>query len=229
MDRQMSLPDAFCWTRYGTESGSIIEEIIRRKELERQVAGVFGWGIGNAIGPGIAELVKRQPEPLAVFSKMSSKPAARDVSPDRLVLWHAYRAKNRETRSLPAGVLVISRASTVSGTPKRHYFALFCASDEPLRLSPRGVVSFGSLRNIRTGNRVGAQQTTAVVTVAPGDQSGREYAASLLVRLVPPYCAEVLLPRMLSAEEVRRIDAVAGGGDPAAWSAMARDLRVPLS
>jgi hypothetical protein len=52
MDRQMNLPETFCWTRYGTESGSPIEAIILRKELERQVAGVFCWGVGNALGAG---------------------------------------------------------------------------------------------------------------------------------------------------------------------------------
>jgi hypothetical protein len=221
----MSLPDAFCWTRYGTESGSLIEDIIARKELERQVAGLFCWGIGNAIGPGITELLKRQSNPLAVFSKMSSKPAAHDVSPDRVVLWNAYRDNGGVTKALPAGVLVISRATSASGNPKRQYFALFCASDEPLRLSPQAVVSFGSLRNITTGNRVGAQQTTAVVAVNRANPSGREYSASLVVRLVPPYYAEMLLPRDLSQEEARRIDAVAASGDRDAWSAMAGRLR----
>jgi hypothetical protein len=160
-----------------------------------------------------------------VFSEMSSNAALHDVYPDRVVVWHAYRDMGGETRSLPAGVLVVSRATSVTGNPKRRYFALFCASDEPLVLSPSAIVDFGSLRNITTGNPVGAQQTTAVVAMDPGGPSGRQYAASLVVRLVPPYYAEMLLPTVLSAEDVRRIHTAAAAGDPTAWSAMVRAVR----
>ena len=44
----MSLPDHFCWTRYGTEAAQPIQNIFGRKEEERHAnAGVFFWGIGK--------------------------------------------------------------------------------------------------------------------------------------------------------------------------------------
>lgn len=85
-------------------------------------------------------------------------------------------------------------------------------------------LKFGSLRNITTGKPVGAQQTTAIVAVDRDGAVGREYVASLIVRLVPPYYAEMLGPTVLAAEDVRRIHVVADAGDAVGWSAMVSDI-----
>ena len=46
----MPLPEVFVWTRFGTEAGQPIEEIIERKELERRAnGGVFLWGLEQAV------------------------------------------------------------------------------------------------------------------------------------------------------------------------------------
>jgi hypothetical protein len=58
------IPRDFCWTRFGTEAGEPIEQILERKEAERiATGGVFFWGIGNAVGRSISELVRRTDEP----------------------------------------------------------------------------------------------------------------------------------------------------------------------
>ena len=53
----MDLPRFFCWTRFGTEAGQPIEQILERKEQERIVNnGLFLWGIGNSLTPSMIEL-----------------------------------------------------------------------------------------------------------------------------------------------------------------------------
>jgi hypothetical protein len=74
MDREL-LPDCFCWTRFGTEAGQAIVHILQRKEQERSANdGLFIWGIGNAIGPSIRELVRRTNRPEVLFSPIKSSP-----------------------------------------------------------------------------------------------------------------------------------------------------------
>jgi hypothetical protein len=53
-----ALPGFFCWTRIGPEAAEPIQGILRRKEQERVAnGGVFLWGIGNAVGPSLSELL----------------------------------------------------------------------------------------------------------------------------------------------------------------------------
>src|SRR5579883_2254032 len=82
------IPDLFCWTRYGMEAGESVDQILSRKELERQGNnGLFLWGIGNAIGPAIRELVKRCQSPEVLFSPIKSRPRPADASSENVVAW----------------------------------------------------------------------------------------------------------------------------------------------
>jgi hypothetical protein len=50
---QNHLPEAFVWTRFGTEAGQTIDRILARKEAERIAnGGLFLWGIGNSVATG---------------------------------------------------------------------------------------------------------------------------------------------------------------------------------
>jgi hypothetical protein len=219
------LPAAFCWTRYGTESGMDVPDIIRRKEMERQVAGMFCWGIGNALGAGMAELCRRTPEAVAVFSAMASRAAAHDASPDGVVVWRAYRDANGSAVPLPPGVLVTSREKSASGRRPARYYGLFCASSDPLAFREGVSFSFDAVRNLTTGNPVGGSQTTAIVGFDAAVGGGRTYVASLVANLVQPYYAEMLDPLGLSADDILRVHAAARRGDPAAWLALVTDVR----
>ena len=75
MREDTCLPTIFCWTRFGAEAGETIETILERKERERQAnRGVYFWGIGNSVAPGIAELVRRTTSPEVLFSSIKSRP-----------------------------------------------------------------------------------------------------------------------------------------------------------
>lgn len=217
------LPAAFCWTRFGTESGMSVEQIIRRKEMERRASGLFVWGIGNALGAAIGDLCGRDADASALFSPMAGRAAAHDSAPDAVVAWRSYRDAIGSTSPLPPGVLVVSRASSATGGTKR-YYGLFCSTTSPLALQPQTELEIGMLRNLTGTKWVGDQQTTAVVAVDPSGRPRRRYPVSLIARLVEPYYAEMLEPVPLSDMQVARTHEVAMSDDVDAWKATVAEI-----
>ena len=179
------LPSSFCWTRFGTEAGEAIDAILARKEVERVAnGGLFLWGIGNSVAPGLVELVSREASPALLFSPIRSRPRKIDVSPPHVCLWTGGETLGGDRYQLPDSVRVTS-GSREPGAG-RHY-ALVCHSDNPLQLSDLGTVDFSALRNLVSGRPLGVSQVTAVVSNDPGTIGGTQYAVSLQATLVPPY------------------------------------------
>lgn len=182
------LPDLFCWTKYGTEAGEDIGAILARKEAERLAGdGTFFWGIGNAIGPSIEVLLAHVAEPQVVFTPMRSRPAARDVTPAQVAVWHRGIGLDGEPFELPDFSRVTSR---ISPTRSYHY-ALVCRSDRALGVNARRGPSFASthVQNLRSGSMVGASQVTSVVrriACALGLMPS-SYTVSFTADLVAPY------------------------------------------
>lgn len=134
------LPDAFCWTRFGTEAGEPIERILERKENERLAnSGLFYWGIGNSVAPGIAELLRRCSRPEVLFSPIKGRPRQTDVTPPSVVMWTRAEGLSGETFDLPQTVRVTSRSSD-RAAGAAHY-ALVCRSEQPLEISDLGSAS----------------------------------------------------------------------------------------
>lgn len=182
------LPDLFCWTKYGTEAGEDIGTILARKEAERSVSGgTFLWGIGNAIGPSVEALLAQTEKPQVVFTPMRSRPAARDVTPAQVALWHRGFGLDGEPVELPGFSCVTSRIS-----PNRNYhYALVCRSERPIAVSASGRPSFASthLQNLRSGSKVGASQVTSVVrrVACALGLLPSNYTVSFTADLVAPY------------------------------------------
>ena len=198
MANYRSLPECFCWTRFGTEAGQGIEQILRRKDEERIAnKGVFLWGIGNSVGAAINELVRRCGRPEVLFSpiKSSAKPA--DAAPESVVAWTKAETACGEEFLLPTHSLVTSRHSVSS--PKLRHYALVCFSDTPLTLAGApATFSFGAVRNIVSGNPVGASQVTAVVTANMGpSKEGGIYGVPFRAKLAPPYFIRLREPRRI--------------------------------
>jgi hypothetical protein len=195
----MSLPESFCWTRFGTEAGQSADQIFARKEQERVAnGGLFFWGIGNAIGPSIAELVRVLDNPDVLFSPIRSAPRRDDVAPAVVVAWSEATTMSGEPYSLSARSLITSRLDPI--TPRDVHYALVCYSD----LSLFGPVSeeklvFGRLRNLLTKRPVGASQVTAVVQYdRTASQTGAVYDVNFRAVLVPPYFIRLRKPMPLS-------------------------------
>ena len=189
----MPLPRFFCWTRFGTEAGERIDHILARKEKERQLnGGVFLWGVGNAVGPSIRQLIQLQANPEVIFSPIRSAPRKVDVAPDNVVMWTMGETLEGTRYELPAGSLVTS-----SYRRRKNHYALVCASSKTLRIRPEGeIISFSRLRNLLTNKPIGASQVTAIVQQATHSSEciGLDYLAAIRAHLVDPYFIKLFEP-----------------------------------
>jgi hypothetical protein len=219
----MSVPDAFCWTRFGTEAGESIDEIFARKEDERcENQGTFLWGVGNSIRPSLHALISERREAVVVFSPMRGKPSAHDVAPAHTVLWTAATTLRGEPYAIPDGSVVTSGRRSQSA--RNHHYALVCASDAPLNcLSESELIRLPEMRNFRNGTSIGASQVTCVVrhTPANGD-SGPTYSVALTARLVWPYFVTLSDPVEVP-DDIRDLDTECNG--PGAMRRALLDLR----
>ena len=192
-----NLPKQFCWTRFGTEASQSIEQILSRKEQERCAnGGTFFWGIGNAVGPSMKELIRLNEEPEVLFSPIKGKPKAVDVTPSAIVAWTAARGIFGEQFELPSRSLITSRFDL--SNPKTTHYALVCHSDTPLAIRQSATLCSSALRNLLTGRGVGASQVTAIVDrKAPSAAELSPYAVALRTRLVWPYLVKLSAPVLL--------------------------------
>jgi hypothetical protein len=191
------IPDCFCWTRFGTESGEAVGQIFERKEVERIAnGGVFIWGIGNSVGPSIRELVHRMSKPEVLFSPIKSSPRPQDVLPPAVAVWSHGETLSGEFYRLPEHSLVTSRYDPLA--PTWHY-ALVCSSPIPISpVQPAGRVALAALTNLRTGRPIGASQVTAVVNFRPlASERGHVYDVSARAELAYPYFIKLHQPVML--------------------------------
>jgi hypothetical protein len=197
MQDGVPLPTIFCWTRFGTEAGETIDAILERKERERRAnGGVYFWGIGNSVAPGLAELVRRTAHPNVLFSPIKSRPRAVDVHPPAVVRWRGGVTLSDERISFPHTVRVMSGQSTASR------YALVCASDDPLRLGDWGRLKFGALQNLLSGKALGSSQVTAVVERRLDLEAGQEYPVAFRARLIPPYFLRLVDPAVVGLDEL---------------------------
>lgn len=186
----MNLPTIFCWTRFGTEASQQVDAIIARKEQERLAnGGLFLWGIGNSVGPGIRELLRRTDSPELLFSPIRSRPRDSDVRPARVLAWTCGITLDHRQWAIPASILVTSGAAADPAPFVRPHYALVCHSAEPLEFSGSGpTVGIRCLRNLVSGNAIGASQVTAVVERSlDAPEPGAEYRVAMQVRLAEPY------------------------------------------
>jgi hypothetical protein len=180
------IPTAFCWTRFGTEAGETVDQILARKESERSAnGGIFLWGIGNSVGRALVELARRVGDPQVLFSPIKSAPRPSDVSPRLVVEWRA--AETIDGTKFPIPTTFQVRGGSATETMNARY-ALVCASDRPLETGDHGTLHFEALRNLLSGNKLGSSQVTAVVERVSDDAGlSRAYPVAMSARLVSPY------------------------------------------
>lgn len=189
------LPELFCWTRFGTEAGEPFERILERKDVERLLNdGVFFWGIGNSVAPGVRELVRRCECPEVLFSPIKSRPRAADVAPAAVVTWSAAETLDGERFELPPTVRVTSRFDKAAAAA---HYALVCSSQKTLQISDFGTLSFRGLRNLLSGRALGSSQVTAVVRqISEQITDEAEYVVALRTLLVAPYFVRLREPTL---------------------------------
>lgn len=180
----------------GVEAGEALDGILARKEVERTACdGIFYWGIGSAVGPGLAGLVAEVEAPEVLFSLIKSPPRAVDRRPSHVVRWAGGRGLFGERVELPDAACVTSRWNPLRPTTPR--YALVCARESPLALDEHGELRVAQLRNLRSGAPVGASQVTAVVRRTdgtPDGAAGSTYPVALRAFLVWPYVIRLTEP-----------------------------------
>jgi hypothetical protein len=194
----MPLPECFCWTRFGTEAGQTADQILDRKEQERVAnGGLFIWGIGNAVGPSIRALVRRDPSPEVIFSPITSAPKTKDVNPRAVAAWTSGETLEGSPFQLPDHSLVTSRYDP--DAPREGHYALVCFSGRPLHsLQLEDKIALDELANLLTGRRVGASQVTAIVRHRTGlRRKPGTHDVAIRAVLVHPYFIRLRHPVVL--------------------------------
>jgi hypothetical protein len=227
----VEIPELFCWTKVGAESGEGLAAIMCRKELERQVGkGTFYWAVGNAVGPALAELAADGRDPAVVFSQMrAAAPAAHPRAPEPLLLWRACHDRFGQTHELPEHAVVTSRAHASPGAVQRPHYALICHSAVPLTAEPSGTLRFNELTNYVTGRPLTYSHVTTLVKrrTAGAARGGPEYPVLMVAALKPPYFVELLDPILLPTEVGMSLGQRARELDAQGWTAFAKTLRNP--
>jgi hypothetical protein len=175
------------WTRMQAEAGQPLEEIVARKERERQRGdGLFFWGVGNAPSRKLPEVVAQCMPVDVVFSVMRSAPKKEDANPSGVVRWRTYLDHHGNLCEIPEHTVVTSKAMTAKG-PKTKHYALICRSDAPLHLTEGPPFDPEAFRNLNLAqSRIGFTQVTALVQrVAPDGST--PYRVNLRAQLVGSY------------------------------------------
>lgn len=193
----MSLPNAFCWTKFGAEAGEVADSICARKEMERQQNdGIFLWGVGNSIGPSLRALLQLCSEPEILFSPMLSAPAQVDVEPKDVVIWRGATGLDGMRYELPRYSLVTSRLP--GGRRAGKHYALVCRRDTHIWDGTADKwLDSTHLRNLRTGNLVGSSQVTSVVTYLRDGEPKCQYKVAFRASLVYPYLVSLDSPQLV--------------------------------
>jgi hypothetical protein len=220
------IPRAFVWTKIQADAGQSVEQILNRKELERQSGSTFWWGIGESKAEQIRLLLAGNPHPTVLFSRMLSRPHRRDSHPDGVLLWEAYETARGQI-PLPPHAIVISRAHDKKGRQKQNYYALVCENPIAILRNGHGVLDAGTLRNFcADGKSVGSSQVTAVVERINSNSKARLYPITARATLIAPYAVKLTAKRKLSDSELRLLDdASRGTMSPDDWIALAGQLR----
>jgi hypothetical protein len=222
-----AIPDAFVFTKVQAYSGQTINQILRRKELERQVGGTFWWGIGESKGRMIRLLAAGVPQPLVIFSLMPTRPHQRDSNPDGVLLWEEYETATGTTAPLPPHVVLCSGAHDKNGRQRSRYFVLVCENPSGIPHSGGGKIDTRTLRNFGDGGKpLDPRQGTAVVETTTRHDKGAPYPITARATLTAPYAVQLAKPRTLSADERKLLNEVSREGATLDdWMLVAKQLR----
>lgn len=197
MTKEIILPNAFCWTKMGTEAGQSLEAIITRKDMERELGdGVFFWGIGTALGQKIWNFIDSISKPFILFSPIKTKPKQKDVNPGKVFIWTSYIDRIGKKHTIPDHILLTSNG-TVNNLKKKQHYALVCHKKRPLLYDEKWpCINWADLNNYMTQSKLGYSQVTAVVERKEIKQKLKNIHYDVLfgAELVDPYYIKLTDP-----------------------------------
>ena len=224
---------AVCLTKFGPESGETAEEIVARKDLERQ-SGVgahkneFWWGVGEkGTAQSVQTLITQHGGSIVLFSAMKDQNPPNKGSATDVLVWRKYRMLGGEIlQDIPKHVFVTTAAMTKRGTIRTKDFALVCKSNAPLRIAGR-VFRFSNAhyKNLGKDGKIGksatGKRTTAALirwTSPPITGAECDSLIDFSADLCTPYCVELLDPTRISPADVAKLNQqIARGLHPTQW------------
>lgn len=213
----------------GSEAGQPLADIIRRKDLERECgAGVFAWGIGNSIGPGIkhAKVAEQVSVLEALFTPMKAAPKAIDVTPSSIVMWLGYLNAAGVVEPLPEHMLITSRGQSSGGEEKRAHYALICRASESLAgQHVQQAIDQRAVRNLVSSNPVGASQVTSVVRYCAQESRDASYPVLFRAELAGPASVRLAVPVTLQGNLLDLYRALCASSSPREWRAGIQALK----
>lgn len=225
------IPKVFCWTKMGSEAGQTLDEILRRKELERLAGGgAFGWGIGNSLGLAVNEALHSHPHGVPVlFSPMKSSPKKLDQSPDEICLWTAYQNEYGDYVDLPEHIIITSRRHTPSGAVKKNHYALLCFSEDSVEDNHEyGSIDSSCVVNYLSKNSLGASQVTAMVnfeSINNAQPKTKPYPIKFRALLFNPGFVKLAAPAPLTGHLKSMYEALIKSTSVNQWKSRAHQLK----
>ncbi len=211
----------------GPESGETLDQILRRKEIERVAnGGFFAWGVGSSLGDSMELLQRVAQTPSVLFTSMRSRAKRIDSSPNSLLLWVGGLTRSGVRVELPRFTLLISRGHTELRAGKKKHYALLCHSHDDINAGNRGRFDGRSVVNLKTGNPVGSSQVTAIVKKSPvRDLNPCYYDIGFSATLIDR--GQITLDEYVSVsrKDIRRALEAACAGDVDGWKSEVTDLR----
>lgn len=153
-----TIPARFIWTRMNTDGGEPLDNILRRKDLERrsgegEFENTFWWGVGESKGQAIwTWLVESgDDKPPILFSEALGEAKPEDKRPKSCLLWRTYQTRDASgrygvERPVPGHIIVKSGE-------KKIYYAIVCHARRELETSGAVELYTSQMRNLKKTGR----------------------------------------------------------------------------
>ena len=204
--------DAFVWSKMGTEAGEPLEDIMHRKEIERQAnGGKFVWGIGNSPGNSIVNFMQDTKKPVAIFTE--TRPNSKTRSIDEEESERVWRDK------------LLPRYSFVTSHPERkEHCALLCECDEDLRTQCHGELHTGEFVHYVTCNPKLPPNSTNMMKKGEG-RSCKPYPIRFVASLYGEGWVKLTDYVDISPETIKEVKRSADDGDIEKWKALINKIK----
>ena len=215
------IPSKFVWALMNDNSGEPLENIIRRKNLERksgtgEFEHIFWWGVGNDYGKAVSiNFDDHIPEIL--FSKALDK-TPRNTPPNNPFVWTTYRIFDPGVGDYGETSFPVPKHIIVQSKSDGRYFAFVCRSRRSLEPTEANLLYRKEMRNLDKNGYLGktlekSQQPAGVVKYSQARRNSQgAYPVDLRANLAHPCFVKLDDPMRLSDSQNRLLKVIGSEG-----------------
>jgi len=215
------IPSQFVWALMNDNSGEPLENIIRRKNLERksgtgEFQHIFWWGVGNDDGKAVS-LNFDDHIPEVLFSQALEK-TQDDTSSDNPFVWTTYRIFDPEIGDYGGTSCRVPKHIIVHSESDARYFAFVCRSRRSLEPTEANLLYRKEMRNLDKNGYPGktlekSQQPAGVVKYSQARRNSKgAYPVDLRANLAHPCFVKLDDPMRLSDSQNRLLKVIGSEG-----------------